>query len=454
MATLLRVPEVAAGATEAILSEWLLEESASFRAGDPVVTLETDKALVEVPAEADGILLRPLATQGETVAVGAPMALLGDESERDSDVARLLAELGVQESSVTSGGTAPSGQPVAAPASARGDGATPASPAADADVPRTIISPLARRMLREAGLSTEDLPRGTGPNGRIVRRDVEEVIGRHRATAGPAVPDAEGTSETAPKAGQAAPVASAESATPPHLLATQAPADRPDHSVVTIPHTRLRRAIATRLTASKRDIPHFYLKRVARLDALLTLRAQLNEVSKQRISVNDLVVRAAALALQEVPEANITWTEEGMLQFATSDVAVAIASKRGLVTPVLRSAEDLSPAAIARHVAAYVSNADDGTLRQSDLEGGSLTVTNLGMYGVDEFSAIINPPQSAILAVGAARPEPIVEEDQVTAATRLPLVLSVDHRAIDGALAARWLDALVSSLEQPLRLVV
>jgi pyruvate dehydrogenase E2 component (dihydrolipoamide acetyltransferase) len=451
MATLLRVPEVAAGATEAILSEWLLEEKASFRAGDPVVTLETDKALVEVPAEADGVLLRPLATQGDTVAVGSPMALLGDESEREADIDRLLSELGIQ--SATSGAE-PGEQPDAAPAVSPGGGATVPPPAADADVLRSIIiSPIARRMLREAGLSAADLPPGTGPNGRIVRRDVEEAISRHHAIADAAAPDAK--AETAPQGGQEAPVvASTESTTAPHLPTTQASAGRPDHSVVTIPHTRLRRAIATRLTASKRDIPHFYLKRAARLDALLSLRAQLNEVSAHRISVNDLVVRAAALALQKVPEANVAWTDEGMLQFATSDVAVAIASQRGLVTPVLRSVEDLSPAAIARHVAAYVRNADDGILRQSDLEGGSLTVTNLGMYGVDEFSAIINPPQSAILAVGAARPEPIVEENQVTVATRLSLVLSVDHRAIDGALAARWLEALVSSLEQPLRLVV
>jgi pyruvate dehydrogenase E2 component (dihydrolipoyllysine-residue acetyltransferase) len=450
MATLLRVPEVAAGATEAILAEWLLEESASFHAGDPMANLETDKALVEVSAEGDGVLLRPLAAQGEKVTVGAPMALLGDESERGADIDRLLAELGVQDASGTSGGVDPAGQPVAGRSDA-GDAATAPNPAAGTDVSRIIISPLARRMLRDAGLSAEDLPPGTGPNGRIVRRDVEEAIARHLAAAEAVEPKAVVVSDSEP---QAASQTSTEPTTAPHPLTSQAPANRPDRSVTTIPHTRLRRAIATRLTASKRDIPHFYLKRTARLDALLSLRAQLNEVSGQRISVNDLVVRAAALALREVPEANVTWAEEGMVQFATSDVAVAIASKRGLVTPVLRSVEDLSPAAIARHVAAYVRNADDGKLRQDDLEGGSLTVTNLGMYGVDEFSAIINPPQSAILAVGAARPEPVVDEDQVSVATRMALVLSVDHRAIDGALAARWLHALVTSLEQPLRLVV
>jgi pyruvate dehydrogenase E2 component (dihydrolipoamide acetyltransferase) len=220
-----------------------------------------------------------------------------------------------------------------------------------------------------------------------------------------------------------------------------------------IPHTRLRRAVAGRLTASKQTVPHFYVKRTARIDDLLALRKQLNEVSPQKISVNDLVIGAVAVAHQAVPDANVIWTDEGMRQFESVDVAVAIASERGLVTPVLCAVERMSPSAIAREVKTYVRKANEGTLQQGDLEGGSLTVTNLGMYGVDEFSAIINPPHSAILAVGAGRPAPVVVDGTVEVATQMTLVLSVDHRAIDGALAAQWMEALVGALEQPLQLV-
>ncbi len=216
----------------------------------------------------------------------------------------------------------------------------------------------------------------------------------------------------------------------------------------------MRRAVAARLTASKQDVPHFYLRRTAVIDELLALRGKLNEVAPRKISVNDLVVKAAACAHEAVPEANVIWSGEYLLKFATADIAVAVASERGLVTPVLRDAAAAAPGVIARRIKAYAERADAGTLRQDELEGGSLTVTNLGMYGVDEFSAIINPPQSMILAVGAGRPEPVVIDGELDVATRLPLTLSVDHRAIDGALAARWMAALVDALEQPLRLLV
>jgi pyruvate dehydrogenase E2 component (dihydrolipoamide acetyltransferase) len=211
--------------------------------------------------------------------------------------------------------------------------------------------------------------------------------------------------------------------------------------------------VATRLTQSKQTVPHFYVRRTVRVDALLALRAQLNEVSEQRVSVNDLVVRAVAVAHRAVPEANVIWTDEAMRHFDTVDIGIAISSERGLVTPVLRDVGSSTPAAIARGVRAFVEQADRGRLQQKDLEGGSISVTNLGMYGVDEFAAIINPPQSAILAVGAAAPVPWVVEGAVEVATAMTLVLSVDHRAIDGALAARWMAALVSALEQPIRLL-
>jgi pyruvate dehydrogenase E2 component (dihydrolipoamide acetyltransferase) len=407
MATLLRVPEVAAGAIQAILSEWLVPENTEFSAGQPLVVLETDKAAVEVEAEADGVLLRTLVSSGSTVEVGSPMALLGEEHER-GDVSGLLASLGV-------------GNAARAPAPA----AVPPAPGA-APVERLFVSPLARKMLKEAGLSADGV-RGTGPDGRIVRRDVEKAIASSRTTEPPAV-------------------------APPPPVAVAPP---PTTTVFTdIPHTRLRRAVAARLTASKQTIPHFYLRRTVRIDALLDLRARLNAVATGKISVNDLIIRAVGVAYQAVPTANVIWTDDALRQFTSVDVAVAIASARGLVTPVIRGVEKTSPSAISGQVKEFVRQADSGKLHQRDLEGGTVTVSNLGMYGVDEFSAIINPPHSAILAVGAGKPGPVVVDGELRVGASMNLVLSVDHRAVDGALAAEWLGALVTALEEPLRLVV
>jgi pyruvate dehydrogenase E2 component (dihydrolipoamide acetyltransferase) len=219
----------------------------------------------------------------------------------------------------------------------------------------------------------------------------------------------------------------------------------------------MRRAIANRLSQSKREVPHFYVKRTVRLDPLLRLREELNTQLPVRISVNDLIVRAVAAAHLEVPDANVVWTEEGLRRFESVDVAVAIASERGLVTPVLRSVERTSVSAVSRQIKGFVESANAGRLQQRDLEGGTISVTNLGMYGVDEFAAIINPPHSAILAVGAGKASPVVVDEgegpQVRVETTMQLVLSVDHRAIDGALAAQWLGALVHVLEHPLALL-
>ncbi|MGV9349268.1 dihydrolipoamide acetyltransferase family protein [Streptomyces spiralis] len=442
MAALLLMPEVAAGTTEAVLSEWLVKENAPFTAGDPIALIETDKASVEIAAEADAVILRTLVPGGTVVEVGSPVALLGGDGDQPGDADRLLAELGV--AYVPEPRQAPERREVPEPAPV---GAAPAP--SDSSAGRIFISPLGRKLLREAGL-TPDQVRGTGPNGRIVRRDVEAAVanaGRSTAAQAQAA-----QTQAPPAVAVAVAVAAATARAPlPATTATE-PVDRGGFQE--IPHSRLRRAIAQRLTASKQTIPHFYVKRAARIDALLALRAQLNEVSPRKISVNDLVLRAVAVAHQAVPEANVIWTDDTLRQFDTVDVGVAIAGGRGLVTPVLRDIEKSSPAAIAGQVQDFVRQADDGTLLQADLEGGSITVTNLAMFGVDEFSAIINPPQSAILAVGAGTKAPIVVGDRIEVATRLPLVLSVDHRAIDGAPAARWMAALVRALEEPLRLVV
>lgn len=405
MPELLLVPEVAAGATEVVLSEWLVADGASFAAGDPIAVIETDKAIVEVEAETGATLLKALVAGGTTVGVGAPMALLGDAADVGGDADAMLAALGAADTA-TADVAVPDVEPVETP--------LPSS--------RTFVSPIARKLLREAGVPLEGIT-GTGPNGRIVRRDVEAAL----------------ADDSAPQNSQ--------------LDAPELPA-RVAESPSSAPHSRLRKAIAARLTESKATVPHFYLKRTADLGKLVKLRAELNEVSPTRLSVNDFLIRAIAVAHAKVPDANVIWTEEALRSFAHVDVAVAIASAKGLVTPVLRQVEASSLSAISTQVKAFAEQADAGRLQQRDLEGGTISISNLGMFGVDEFAAIINPPHSAILAVGAARETAVVRKGKVKAATTVDLVLSVDHRAIDGALAAQWMAALVDALEHPLQLVV
>jgi pyruvate dehydrogenase E2 component (dihydrolipoamide acetyltransferase) len=461
MATLLRVPEVAAGATEVVLSEWLVEEGGDIAPGDPVVVVETEKAIVEVEADSAGVVLRRLAQAGTSIDVGSPLVLVGpaDESGRVDEILQELGvvtgedptpaperrEVEVTDASVRTTETATdpeSGAPVAeAPTtvletsapSGGADAATP--PAADAPAnDRIFASPISRRLLTAAGISLASVA-GTGPNGRITRKDAELALAGRAAEPDP-------SASAAPEAAD----------TPPPVTAPRRAAPQ-GAGFEEVEHSRLRRAVAGRLTSSKQTVPHFYVKRTVRIDELLRLRAQLNDVSATRISVNDLVVRAVGAAHVEVPEANVIWTDDAMREFDSVDVGVAISSDRGLVTPVLRSVESTTPSGVARRIRELVQLANDGKLQQRDLEGGSISVTNLGMFGVEEFSAIINPPQSAILAVGAATPQPVVTDGEVGVATVMTLVLSVDHRAVDGALAARWMAALVTVLEQPMRLL-
>jgi pyruvate dehydrogenase E2 component (dihydrolipoamide acetyltransferase) len=281
-------------------------------------------------------------------------------------------------------------------------------------------------MAAEHGLDVTGVE-GTGPHGRIVRRDVERLLAASAPAAHPN--DAE--------------------AVPAGAALTSGAVD-----VTEIPHTRVRRAIARRLTESTQQIPHFSLQGSARIDALLELRASLNQVSPTRISVNDLLLKAAALAHRAVPDMNVIWSDDAMQQYRGVDIGIAIASDRGLVTPVLRRVDTVSISTLSTQAKDLVARANAGRLGQADLEGGTLTISNLGSYGVEEFAAIINPPQSAILAVGAGRRQPVVDEDgAVGSATVLRVVLSVDHRAVDGAVAAQWMQKLVELLEQPFGLL-
>ncbi|MGY1620150.1 dihydrolipoamide acetyltransferase family protein [Geodermatophilus sp. SYSU D00691] len=424
MARLMLMPEVAANATEAVLAGWSLAEDAEFGADDVVATVETEKAVVDVEAEQAGKVLKLLVAPGTTVAVGAPIAVLGDPGERVDDLGAVLASLGV------------GGLPDSPPDPEGGKQESPPSPAvpepllaAAESVPaaapvgnghgRIFSSPLARRLAREAGVALESIT-GTGPGGRIIRRDVEAA-------------------RTAP-APEPAPV--------PAAARVEEPAGWTD-----VPHTPMRRAIARRLTESKQTIPHFTVRASLRVDELLRLRAGLADAGT-KVSVTDLLVKAAARAHTAVPRMNAIWTPEATRQFAAVDVAVAVATETGLLTPVVRGVDRLGVAEVAAATRDLVERARAGRLRQDELEGGALSVTNLGMFGTEEFSAIINPPQSAILAVGAARQEPVVVDGALAVATVVRVTLSADHRVIDGALAAEWMAAFTATVEQPLRILV
>jgi pyruvate dehydrogenase E2 component (dihydrolipoamide acetyltransferase) len=433
MAQLLRLPEIATGTTEAVLSSWSVAENASVSAHEVVAVVETAKAVVDVEAETDGVLLRLLVQPGAEVETGAPIALVASPGETVADVDAALAELGVTAGAPA---TAPSADPGALevpeasttpePSPVEEVPAPVAAPSNGHDNGRVFASPLARRLAKEAGLSVEEI-QGSGPHGRIVRRDVEQA---RRAT--PASPPTQGA--VAPTAG-AAPTAAGAAA------------------YTEVPHTRLRRLIAARLTESTTTAPHFYLRATVQVDRLLALRAEINEDAGTRVSVNDLVVKAVGAAHVLVPSLNVTWTADAVRAYSAVDVAVAVATDNGLVTPVVRSVQDLSVTAVSRTVRDLAERARAGRLPQHELEGGSICVTNLGMYATEEFAAIINPPQASILAVGAARQEPVVVEGALSVATVMHLTLSVDHRPVDGVAGAEWLRTLVDLLEHPARIL-
>lgn len=480
MATYFRMPGVSADSDEAVLESWTVEQGATVSSGQPIASVETEKAVVEVEADVDAIVHTLLVENGATVPVGDPIAILLGVDEPASAAEKLLAHLGVgggPDASDASDGEIKTGDGKAldeAVRSAPEEAApptepTPSAPASGARIDvgagagtesgngssggRRFTSPSARRVARETGVDITTLT-GTGPKGRVVRDDVLKAA-EAGAAAGTAAPDA---AKAASGASDAPKAASATSATPaPEKAAPEkaAPAPAVPEGWTSVPHNRIRKIIASRLQESKQTAPHFYLRRSARVDDLLALRTQLNASGTTRISVNDLIVKAAALALRDVPEMNVIWTDDAVLTPPTVDVAVAVASEKGLMTPVLRDVPSLSLSALSAKIKDSVTRANTGKLGRDDLEGGTLTISNLGMYGIEEFDAILNPPQAGILAVGAAVRRPVVGEgDRIDVASVLSLVLSVDHRPVDGTIGARWLARLTELLENPIQIVV
>ena len=464
MATLLRMPEISANTVEAVLSEWPLAENSEFAAGDAIATVETEKAVVDVPAVAAGVLLRTLIEPGKSVSVGTPMAVLGAPGETVDDIDALVEQL-TGEPLVTSaaaeprevsrsaerGATTPAVSLSAASSAPMSSGVGRSE--ADGHAPtRIFASPLARRIAKENGLAVGDI-HGTGPGGRIIRDDVKRtVVERSVAlSAGAALADrAAGAQERVRTAGDA----TGTVASPNGTAAASATAIGGLASYVDVPHSRMRRAIANRLTQSSQEAPVFSIRGSARVDALFALRKDLNAAPGIKISVNDLIVAAAARAHVAVPEMNAIWMPDAVRRFEDVDIAVAVATDSGLVTPVVRGVQRLTVSVLAATSADLVTRARDGKLRQDEIEGGTLTVTNLGVFGTEDFTAVINPPQAAILAVGAAREEAVVTDGELGVATVLRVTLSVDHRPVDGATAARWMAAFLGLVQAPLRILV
>jgi pyruvate dehydrogenase E2 component (dihydrolipoamide acetyltransferase) len=381
-------------------------------------------------------VLKTLVPPGAQVEVGAPIAVLGDPDEQVADIDAVLAELGVTETSHAAA-VVPERRDVPDPEGGMENThaaptrvvepfetartSPPQEPPVETTPNRTngrvFASPLARRLAKEAGIPVEEIV-GTGPRQRILRRDVEKAVAERRS-------------------------------------ASRSGLDRLDHPwpYEDVPHSRIRRATAARLTQSKQTAPHFYLRATVRVEALVALRAEINEGRDSKVSLNDLVVKAAAAAHRQVPEMNVIWTDDAVRRFSTVDLAVAVATDRGLLTPVLRDVDDLTITALAARIADLAERSRAGKLRQDELEGGSMSVTNLGMYGTEEFAAIINPPHAAILAVGAVKEEPVVEDGALAAGKVMRLTLSVDHRPVDGVIAARWMKTLVDLLEHPVRIL-
>jgi pyruvate dehydrogenase E2 component (dihydrolipoamide acetyltransferase) len=432
MSTVIRMPEVLAGSAEAAIQTWLVALGQTLTIGTPLAEVETEKANVEYASEVEGTVLSLLVAEGVNVKVGDPIAIVGAAGESVEGIAPSAPEPAAV---APAPAQAPVPASVAAPAaSASTSGPAPVSePVVAASDSRAFISPLVRRLAKERGLNLASVA-GSGPGGRIVRRDIEGLT--------PTTTYSTTTSSTITPAAPAAPVAAASPAAP-------SAAER-----VEIPHTGMRRAIARRLTESKSTVPHFYLVADCRVDKLIALRKEVNESTTVKVSLNDFVLKAAAAAFVDVPEANATWGETAITRYSTVDMSVAVAIEGGLVTPVLRSVERQSLTEIARNVADLAERARTGRLKQHELEGGSFAVSNLGMYGVTEFSAIINPPQSAILAVGLARQQAIVVDGAIEVGTIMTVTLSADHRVLDGALAAQWLAAFVNRIESPVGMLV
>ena len=419
------MPALSPTMEEGTLAKWLVKEGDTVSSGDLLAEIETDKATMEFEAVDEGVVGKIMVAEGtEGVKVNAVIAVLLEDGESASDMSTAAAEAPA---------AAPTTAPVAEAAAPAAVAPTPAPAAPEAkDGNRVFASPLARRIAADKGVDLTTMT-GSGPRGRIVKADVEGASAAPAAVSAPAP-----TTVAMPASASADAVAKMYE----------------DREYTEIPLNGMRKTIAARLTEAKQTVPHFYLRRDINLDALLSFRGELNKQLAARdvkLSINDFIIKACALALQSVPDANAVWAGDRVFNLKPSDVAVAVAIEGGLFTPVLKDAEVKSLSTLSAEMKDLATRAKDRKLAPHEYQGGSFAISNLGMFGIDNFDAVINPPHGAILAVGAGKKKAIVGPDgDLMVATVMSVTLSVDHRVIDGALGALLLNAIVDNLENPM----
>ncbi len=428
MATNILMPALSPTMTEGTLSRWLKKEGDVIKAGDVIAEIETDKATMEVEAVDEGVLGKILVPDGtEGVAVNAPIGIIIEAGE-----------------AVPTGAVAPAPAKAvvaeAAPAAAVAAAAPVAHAAATGS--RVVASPLAKRIAQQTGVDLATLT-GTGPNGRIVKADVQAASGKPAPVAviaPAAAPALVAAPVAAPKAAAPAPVITA-----PHTL---------------VPNSSMRKVIAKRLTEAKSTVPHFYVSMDIELDAMLKLRADLNARSPKdgtgafKLSVNDLIIKAAAATLRKIPRVNASYSEDATILYDDVDISVAVSIADGLITPIIRHADRKGLSTISNEMKDLAARAKSGKLKPEEFQGGGFSISNMGMFGVSNFAAIINPPQAAILAVAAGTQRPVVKDGALAIATVMTCTLSVDHRVVDGALGAEWLAAFKKIVEDPMSLML
>jgi pyruvate dehydrogenase E2 component (dihydrolipoamide acetyltransferase) len=458
------MPALSPTMTEGKLASWKKAEGEKVKSGDVIAEIETDKATMEVEAVDEGTLGKILVPAGtEGVKVNEPIALILEEGEDKSALAAAgngsaRAAKAEQPVAASAQPKQPERMPVAAVETAPGGGArpsgaeaggsaagahrlAPAGATAHEQAGRIFASPLARRMAEQAGLDLSRIT-GSGPQGRIIKVDIESALsqrgGKPVAARAPSAPG------PAPVQAPPAPAASIADGTPYKL----------------VPHTTMRKVIARRLTESKQQVPHFYLTVDCEIDALLKARAEINAKSPEKgdgaykLSVNDFVIKAAAVALRRVPAANASWSDEGTLMYEAVDISVAVAIPNGLITPIIRNADQKGLAQISKEMKDLAERARANKLKPEEFQGGTFSISNLGMYGIKDFAAVINPPQGCILAVGVGEQRPVVKNGALAIATIMSCTLSVDHRVVDGAVGAEYIAAFKSIVENPMMLLL
>ena len=420
MSISIKMPALSPTMTDGTLARWLVKVGDEVRSGDVIAEIETDKATMEVEAVDEGVIALISVEAGtQNVPVNAVIAVLAEEGE---DPASVSADEPASDAAPVQPEPAQDvvEQKTVAPSVPQATSSVPSAPVLSPRAERVFASPLARRIAAQNDLALGDLV-GTGPNGRIIKSDVESAL--HQA----------------PSAAVSSSVQLASSG-----------------EARFVPHSAMRRTIAARLSQSKQEAPHFYLTVDCEIDGLLAARKALNEAADEgvKISVNDMIVRAAAHALMKVPDVNGSYEEEGCRYFADADICIAVALDGGLVTPVIPAAQTKGLSEISQISKSLAAQARDGSLPASAYQGGTFTISNLGMFGVREFAAVINPPQGAILAVGAGEQRPVVRDGALAVATVMSVTLSADHRVVDGALGARWLQVFKQTIENPVLMLV